>query len=223
MTETTQNHPPSPRSTSPDTAPLNGADLKRRNNQVIYLLLAATFVVFLNETIMNVALVPLMNDLRIDESTVQWLSTSFMLTMAVIIPTTGFLLQRLTTRQVFILAMTLFSIGTALAVAGCGWLAELWLLALWLPDAAVCPQPASSTAASPAATTEAAIFTRVISSPEVDLQSGKAYPRPAGDTLFRDRPNNCAAMPDARTQPGMPEWGDGENPCPTRKKTRRQC
>ncbi|MGD9428490.1 MDR family MFS transporter [Arthrobacter russicus] len=120
MTETTQNHPPSPRSTSPDTAPLNGADLKRRNNQVIYLLLAATFVVFLNETIMNVALVPLMNDLSIDESTVQWLSTSFMLTMAVIIPTTGFLLQRLTTRQVFILAMTLFSIGTALAVVSPG-------------------------------------------------------------------------------------------------------
>ena len=99
---------------------MNGADLKRRNNQVIYLLLAATFVVFLNETIMNVALVPLMNDLRIDESTVQWLSTSFMLTMAVIIPTTGFLLQRLTTRQVFILAMTLFSIGTALAVVSPG-------------------------------------------------------------------------------------------------------
>lgn len=120
MTETTQNHPPSSGSTSLDTAPLNGADLKRRNNQVIYLLLAATFVVFLNETIMNVALVPLMNDLRIDESTVQWLSTSFMLTMAVIIPTTGFLLQRLTTRQVFILAMTLFSIGTALAVVSPG-------------------------------------------------------------------------------------------------------
>lgn len=112
MTETTQNHPPSPIS----SVVLTGSDLTRRNNQVIYLLLAATFVVFLNETIMNVALVPLMNDLRVDETTVQWLSTAFMLTMAVIIPTTGFLLQRLTTRQVFILAMTLFSIGTALAI-----------------------------------------------------------------------------------------------------------
>uniref|UniRef100_UPI0013D61CD9 MFS transporter n=2 Tax=Pseudomonadota TaxID=1224 RepID=UPI0013D61CD9 len=42
----------------------------------------------------------------------QWLTTAFMLTMAVVIPITGFLLQRLHTRQVFILAMSLFSTGT---------------------------------------------------------------------------------------------------------------
>ena len=35
----------------------------------------ATFVVILNETIMNVALQRLMVDLKIDAPTVQWLST----------------------------------------------------------------------------------------------------------------------------------------------------
>ena len=50
----------------------------------------------------------------------QWLSTAFMLTMAVVIPTTGFILQRLTTRTVFMLAMGLFCAGTLLAAAGAG-------------------------------------------------------------------------------------------------------
>ena len=43
-----------------------------------------------------------------------------MLTMAVVIPTTGFLMQRLSTRTVFILAMSLFSAGTAIAAVAPG-------------------------------------------------------------------------------------------------------
>ncbi len=43
-----------------------------------------------------------------------------MLTMAVVIPITGFLLQRFTTRQVFIAAMTLFSLGTLIAMLAPG-------------------------------------------------------------------------------------------------------
>ena len=58
----------------------------------IVVLLVATFVVILNETVLNVALPHIMADLRVDAATVQWVTTSFMLTMAVVIPTTGFLL-----------------------------------------------------------------------------------------------------------------------------------
>ncbi|SDS57260.1 MDR family MFS transporter [Microlunatus soli] len=82
---------------------------------VIGILLIAAFVVILNETIMSVALPRLMEDLHITASTGQWLTTAFMLTMAVLIPTTGFVLQRLTTRTVFILALGLFCLGTLLA------------------------------------------------------------------------------------------------------------
>lgn len=91
------------------------AEGRRRDRTVIAILLVATFVVILNETIMNVALPRLMADLSVTARTGQWLSTAFMLTLAVVIPTTGFLLQRLTTRTVFGLAMGLFSLGTALA------------------------------------------------------------------------------------------------------------
>ncbi|WP_312397116.1 MDR family MFS transporter [Kocuria sp.] len=81
----------------------------------IAVLLIAAFVVILNETILNVALPHLMEDLHVDAATVQWVATAFMLTMAVVIPTTGFLLQKFSTRAVFGLAMGSFALGTLLA------------------------------------------------------------------------------------------------------------
>ena len=79
---------------------------------VIPILLVAAFTVILNETTMNVALSSIMADFGVTERTAQWLTTAFMLTMAVVIPITGWLLDRLTTRQVFLIAMSLFSVGT---------------------------------------------------------------------------------------------------------------
>jgi len=87
---------------------------------VIGLLVGAAFVVILNETIMSVALPSLMIDLRISTSTAQWLTTGFLLTMSVVIPTTGFILRRFTMRQVFGAAMTLFTVGTAIAAIAPG-------------------------------------------------------------------------------------------------------
>jgi DHA2 family lincomycin resistance protein-like MFS transporter len=101
--------------------------MSRESVTIIATLLVATFVVILNETIMNVALQRLMVDLGVDAPTVQWLSTGFMLTMAVVIPTTGFILQSLSTRAVFMLAMGLFAGGTALAAIAPGF--EILLLA----------------------------------------------------------------------------------------------
>ena len=106
-----------------DVEALHGA----RNNRVIWLLLAASFVVILNETIMGVAIPHLVDDLHITISAAQWLTTAFMLTMAVVIPTTGFLLQRFATRPVFIAAMSLFSAGTLIAALAPGF--EVLLLA----------------------------------------------------------------------------------------------
>jgi DHA2 family lincomycin resistance protein-like MFS transporter len=90
-----------------------------RNKLVIALLLVSTFVVFLNETIMSVAIPHLMTDLGVTASAAQWLTTAFLLTMAIVIPVTGFLLQRVNTRPMYITAMSVFSVGTLLcAIAG---------------------------------------------------------------------------------------------------------
>jgi DHA2 family lincomycin resistance protein-like MFS transporter len=115
--------------TPPDTAGPEGsaaaatAEEQRvgaRNRLVITVLLVSTFVVILNETIMSVAIPHLMKDLGIEASAAQWLTTAFLLTMAVVIPITGFLLQRFSTRAVFITAMSLFSAGTLIAAVAPG-------------------------------------------------------------------------------------------------------
>ncbi|EMY32544.1 EmrB/QacA subfamily drug resistance transporter [Arthrobacter crystallopoietes BAB-32] len=94
--------------------------LSSRDRTVISLLLVSAFVVILNETIMGVALPRLMGDLDITAGAAQWLTTAFMLTMAVVIPVTGFLLQRFNTRPVFAAAMTLFSLGTLVSALAPG-------------------------------------------------------------------------------------------------------
>jgi DHA2 family lincomycin resistance protein-like MFS transporter len=91
-------------------------DIAARDRLVIRLLLVATFVVILNETLMAVAIPRLMHDLKVTADAVQWLTTAFLLTMSVVIPVTGFMLQRMHTRPVFIWAMALFTLGTLTAV-----------------------------------------------------------------------------------------------------------
>lgn len=98
---------------SPATPAASG--LERRNRTALRLLLAAVFVVFLNETMMAVALPRIQESLHIDATKGQWLTTAFALTMAVVIPITGWLMQRLRTRTVFTVAMSSFVVGTLIA------------------------------------------------------------------------------------------------------------
>jgi DHA2 family lincomycin resistance protein-like MFS transporter len=88
-----------------------------RTPTVVRLLVLATFVVILNETIMVNAIPRLMDSLHITEQAAQWVSTAFMLTTAAVIPITGWFLQRVTTRQAYAIAMGVFLAGTALSAA----------------------------------------------------------------------------------------------------------
>ncbi|WP_228816632.1 MDR family MFS transporter [Nocardia transvalensis] len=87
----------------------------RRTPTVVRLLVLATFVVILNETVMINAIPRLMTDLDVTERAAQWVSTAFMLTMAAVIPVTGWFLQRVTTRRAYAIAMGVFLAGTALS------------------------------------------------------------------------------------------------------------
>ena len=97
-----------------DPAPPTNAAL------AIGLLVGSAFVMILNETIMSVALPALVADLDVTIGTAQWLTSGFLLTMAVVIPITGFLLQRFPPRQVYLASMTLFSVGTLIAALAPG-------------------------------------------------------------------------------------------------------
>ncbi len=89
--------------------------MPRQVKIAIGLPILAAFVMILNETVMGVALPKLMTEFSVGAATVQWLTTGYLLTMAVIIPTTGLILQRFTTRAVFLAATSLFAAGTLLA------------------------------------------------------------------------------------------------------------
>lgn len=82
---------------------------------VIITLALAAFTMILNETVLTVALPDIMQDLDITAATGQWLTTGFLLTLSVVIPTTGFLLQRYSHRSLFHFAIISFLLGTLLA------------------------------------------------------------------------------------------------------------
>ena len=74
--------------------------------------LLGAFICFLNSTFMNVALSDIMADLKISVSTVQWLSTGYMLATGIIIPFSAFLIDRFKNRTLFFISIGMFTIGT---------------------------------------------------------------------------------------------------------------
>src|SRR6187455_2040846 len=104
--------PEGPSMTAPAPAPAETG----RTPVVIRWLVAATFTVILNETIMINAIPRLAEDFEVSYNAAQWLSTAFLLTMAAVIPVTGWFLQRVTTRTAFATAMITFATGTLLAL-----------------------------------------------------------------------------------------------------------
>lgn len=95
-----------------DTAVPDQRERTHRSGLLLAVLVGSAFVMILNETILSVALRDLTVDLGVSTTTAQWLTSGFLLTMAVVIPTTGYLLERFTPRTIFLISLSLFSVGT---------------------------------------------------------------------------------------------------------------
>ena len=94
----------------------NGIEEKKPPYLMLAILFFGAFVSFLNNSLLNVALPSIMVDLEIESySTVQWLSTGYMLVSGVLIPVSAFLITRFKNRTLFLTAMGLFTFGTAIA------------------------------------------------------------------------------------------------------------
>ncbi|ANU15138.1 multidrug and toxin extrusion (MATE) family efflux pump [Planococcus halocryophilus Or1] len=87
----------------------------KKNIPLLAVLLSGAFITILNQTLISTALPPIMNDLKISESTVQWLQSIFMLVNGIMIPITAFLIGKFSTRSLFLTAMSMFAAGTLLA------------------------------------------------------------------------------------------------------------
>lgn len=99
--------------------PLETGEEINRGKVIVALMLGA-FVAILNQTLLNVAIPHIMNDLNVSTSTVQWLSTGYMLTNGVFIPITPFLINKLGTRKLLIGAISAFTIGSVVCATSVG-------------------------------------------------------------------------------------------------------
>ncbi|WP_181350870.1 MDR family MFS transporter [Thalassobacillus sp. CUG 92003] len=79
---------------------------------LMLVLISGAFAAILNQTLLATALPHIMRDLNLEASTAQWLTSIFMLVNGVMIPITAFLIERFTTRALFLSAMGLFAGGT---------------------------------------------------------------------------------------------------------------
>ncbi|ETP68987.1 multidrug efflux MFS transporter [Planococcus glaciei] len=82
---------------------------------IIAILFTGAFVAIFNQTLLNIALPSIMIDFGIEASTAQWLVTAYMLVNGILIPASAYLIQRYSNRSIFIVAMSLFALGTLMA------------------------------------------------------------------------------------------------------------
>lgn len=81
-------------------------------NVVMAVLLSGAFVIILNQTLLNTALPVFMEDFGITANAAQWVTTIFMLVNGIMIPVTAFLIEKFSTRALFLAAMIVFTVGT---------------------------------------------------------------------------------------------------------------
>lgn len=101
-------------STTPTSLTSNELENVKRLPIMISLIIGAFFSI-LNETLLNIAFPKLMVELNVTASTLQWLATSYMLIVGVLVPASALVMQWFTTRQMFLGAMTLFTVGTLIS------------------------------------------------------------------------------------------------------------
>ncbi|MDM5339914.1 DHA2 family efflux MFS transporter permease subunit [Fictibacillus enclensis] len=82
---------------------------------VIISFVVAGFIGLFSETALNMALSHLIHSLGIHETTAQWLTTGYLLTLGILVPVSGIFLQWFTTRQLFITSLIFSIIGTFIA------------------------------------------------------------------------------------------------------------
>ncbi|PLT30523.1 DHA2 family efflux MFS transporter permease subunit [Peribacillus deserti] len=83
-----------------------------RIGPIFAVMIAGAVAAFLNQTLINIALPQIMNQMHISAATANWLTTIFMLVNGIVIPVTAYLMNRFTTRQLYLASMGLFAAGT---------------------------------------------------------------------------------------------------------------
>lgn len=86
----------------------------RKPSTIVAVAAFAAFLATFNETFLNVAFAPIMADLGVDVSTVQWLATAYMLGAAVMVPVSAFAYRSVPTRPLFVGTVALLVVGSVI-------------------------------------------------------------------------------------------------------------
>ncbi len=86
---------------------------------VTLVVIFGAFMSILDQTIVNIAIPRLQTAFGADLNSVQWVLTAYILTQGVVTPATAFFADRLGTKRFYILALTIFTAGSALC--GLAW------------------------------------------------------------------------------------------------------
>lgn len=90
-------------------------DIPAYNRTLItVILISGAFVSVLNQTLMLVAIAPIMRDFAISASQAQWVTTAFMLTSGLFIPVSAALIDKFSSRRLYLAALAIFLVGTVL-------------------------------------------------------------------------------------------------------------
>jgi EmrB/QacA subfamily drug resistance transporter len=91
----------------------------RRLIQISSVVILGIIMSILDTTIVNVALDTLARDFHTTLTNIQWVATGYLLALATVIPLSGWAAHRFGTKRLFIMAITLFTIGSMLC--GLAW------------------------------------------------------------------------------------------------------
>ena len=81
---------------------------------VVGVIVVGSFIALLNQTVMSPALPALMRDFNITTGTVQWVTSVYMLVSGIMVPISGYLIDKFSTRKLFAGALATFMVGTLL-------------------------------------------------------------------------------------------------------------
>lgn len=79
---------------------------------LVAILLIGTFCTVLNQTLLTTAFPALMKAFDITASDVQWLTTGFLLVNGIMIPISAWLINKFSSRSLYLFAMSVFLLGT---------------------------------------------------------------------------------------------------------------
>lgn len=92
--------------------------MEKGQKATVIVLICGAFLSVLNQTLMNPAIPSVMTELKINAGTAQWLVSGFTLVNAIVVAVSAFLMDRFSTKKLFIAVFGLFFAGSLLAAWG---------------------------------------------------------------------------------------------------------